>query len=680
MWLRQSTASQEILLGAFLDSTDGNTAETGLTIANTDIKLWKEGATTEANKNSGGATHIASGRYYAVLDATDSNTLGKLEINVHVAGALAVRREFMVVPAMVYDSLILGTDDLDVNVLKISDGATAADNLELQYDTTGLSGDTFPSTQAQVGNLATGSSAISTVAESDTVTTGTEVNTFAVTDVLDGVHHEISDVAGVMELYYQFDVGGNGVASIVEMTGRLNGGNDSIGVYAYNWGGAAWDQIGTMVGSGSTTDGVSNFNLLTRHTGTGANLGKVRVRGYAASGLTTATLYIDQAFVSYAVIAQSVGYANGAIWYDSNASNTNTEVYVDGTADNPVSTEAAVNTLIASTGLTRVEVAIDSTITFATSHTSEYWTGEHWTAALGGQDFSGAHFFGADVTGIGTGTTAIDFEKCRIGTCTLHQFHMVDCGFDGTLTMGEAGNYVISGGHSAIAGSTTPIIDTGAALANVNLTMPHYHNGTEIRNLNATGTDLFSISGMGQIIYAASCSGTVNQRGLWKVTNTGGVTITKDDDSASIDAIEADTNELQTDWTNGGRLDLIIDATLADTADMQPRVSAIEVDTSTTLPALIDDLAIKKNTAFSNFEFLMVLTSDHVTPATGLTVTGQRSIDGGAFAAVSGSIAEVSNGIYQFDALAADTNGDVITWRFSSGTADDTFVTFKTIQ
>jgi hypothetical protein len=116
MWLRQSTASQEILLGPFLDSTDGDTAETGLTIANTDIKLWKEGATTEANKNSGGATHIASGRYYAVLDATDTNTLGKLEVNVHVAGALAVRREYMVLPANVYDSLVLGTDTLDTNV------------------------------------------------------------------------------------------------------------------------------------------------------------------------------------------------------------------------------------------------------------------------------------------------------------------------------------------------------------------------------------------------------------------------------------------------------------------------------------------------------------------------------------------------------------------------------------
>jgi hypothetical protein len=64
--LRQSTASQEIPLGPFVDSTDGNTAETGLTIANTDIKLQKAGATAQVNKNSGGATHIATGDYYAL--------------------------------------------------------------------------------------------------------------------------------------------------------------------------------------------------------------------------------------------------------------------------------------------------------------------------------------------------------------------------------------------------------------------------------------------------------------------------------------------------------------------------------------------------------------------------------------------------------------------------------------
>ena len=71
--LKQSTASQEVPLGYFLDNTDGDTEETGLTIANTDIKIWKNGATTLANKNSGGATHISNGIYYCVLDATDTN-------------------------------------------------------------------------------------------------------------------------------------------------------------------------------------------------------------------------------------------------------------------------------------------------------------------------------------------------------------------------------------------------------------------------------------------------------------------------------------------------------------------------------------------------------------------------------------------------------------------------------
>lgn len=126
MFLRKSTASQEIMLGTFLDSTDGVTPKTALTIANTDIKLFKAGATTEASKNSGGATHIASGRYYAVLDATDTNATGLLEVNVQVAGALPVRRAFTVLPAAVYDALVDGTSPLGVNILQIDSNISAA--------------------------------------------------------------------------------------------------------------------------------------------------------------------------------------------------------------------------------------------------------------------------------------------------------------------------------------------------------------------------------------------------------------------------------------------------------------------------------------------------------------------------------------------------------------------------
>jgi hypothetical protein len=85
--------SQEIVLGPFLDDTDGKTPETGLTIANTDIKLWKNGATALVNKNSGGATHLANGLYLITLDGVDTNVYGPMVIFVHVAGALPVRVE-----------------------------------------------------------------------------------------------------------------------------------------------------------------------------------------------------------------------------------------------------------------------------------------------------------------------------------------------------------------------------------------------------------------------------------------------------------------------------------------------------------------------------------------------------------------------------------------------------------
>jgi hypothetical protein len=126
--LRQSTASQEIYLGVFVDEVDGYTPETGLTPANTDIKLGLAGGTTLTNKASGGATHISGGIYSAVLDATDTGTLGPLMIFVKVAGARFVSLECHVYPAIVFDSLFAtaGTDYLQVDSTQVAGSTTAA--------------------------------------------------------------------------------------------------------------------------------------------------------------------------------------------------------------------------------------------------------------------------------------------------------------------------------------------------------------------------------------------------------------------------------------------------------------------------------------------------------------------------------------------------------------------------
>lgn len=125
IYLKQSTASQEVALGYFVDSTDGNTEKTALTIANTDIRLHKAGATTLANP-SAGATHISNGIYYWVADATDSNTLGPMVVYCHPTGALAVRVECCVLAANVYDSLIGGGDLLDVSTAQWLGSAPSA--------------------------------------------------------------------------------------------------------------------------------------------------------------------------------------------------------------------------------------------------------------------------------------------------------------------------------------------------------------------------------------------------------------------------------------------------------------------------------------------------------------------------------------------------------------------------
>ena len=104
-FLRQSTASQTRTIGPFIDDGDFKSMENGLTIANTDIRLKKNGAAS-VTKNSGGATADGNNGEYAVTwDATDSDTVGELHWSVLVSGALLAWGIFTVLEEAVYDAL-----------------------------------------------------------------------------------------------------------------------------------------------------------------------------------------------------------------------------------------------------------------------------------------------------------------------------------------------------------------------------------------------------------------------------------------------------------------------------------------------------------------------------------------------------------------------------------------------
>ena len=534
---KKNTAVTGFVVG-LVSSTDGSDITTGTPVGYYTL----DGGTQTA---IGDITPVHEGNGLWSFDLLASEMNGDI-VGLSFTHTSAISTHFTI------KTSILTTDDtLLSDVVSISGDTTAADNLELQYDTTGLTGDTFPSTQASVRNIATGSAAISVIAESDIVTTGTEVNTFSVTDELNQTYHEITDIAGVMEVYYQFDVGGNGIAATVDMVGRLIGANDIIGVYAYNWGASTWDQIGSIQGANSTTDGDLSFNLLTRHTGTGVNLGKVRVRGYAASGLTSSTLYIDQAYVSYAVVAQSVGYALGRIWVDTVDGTPGTETYVNGVAETPVNsiTDALILSGSTKANLSDFHISSDSTFAPSVAIQGHNIYGIGYTCTLGGQDFSGSHIFHASpITGKAVtvgGTDHFDCVDSIIGNVEVDDAHFTGCSFNGTITLDQVngGDLKIVDSRSIIAGSSTPIIECGVAAVTHNISISNWQNGLEVRNLNNGGSNLFSISGTGKLVVASTCSGTMNVRGPIQIidNSSGAVTFVYDNIHENTHLILEDT-------------------------------------------------------------------------------------------------------------------------------------------
>ena len=116
--LRQST-TRNVKIGPFLDKTDAVTEETGLAGA-MDVELSKESGAF-ANRNSATAiTHDVTGWYAVELDTTDTDTLGLLELKVHLAGThLPVWRTYEVVTQNYWDSK-MGSDVRQVDVIEAS--------------------------------------------------------------------------------------------------------------------------------------------------------------------------------------------------------------------------------------------------------------------------------------------------------------------------------------------------------------------------------------------------------------------------------------------------------------------------------------------------------------------------------------------------------------------------------
>lgn len=482
-------------------------------------------------------------------DLIDDGTSGLAKIATDVAAVLVDTADMQ--PRVVAIEVDTGTTldgripsalvsgRMSSDVVAVSGDTTAADNLELQYDTTGLTGGKFPANQDQVGAIGTaGGAALSFEAADDNVDgalnsvtfVGVETSgTFVSTEAEDGTNHVIDDDTNVIDILYQFNIGGGRTGTTVIWKGYLAGSSDSVNIQLYDFVGTDWETRAVITGKNQAVNETIDFPILAKHTGTGVNIGIVYVRFITATA-TNPTLETDELIVEAVGIGQTVGYQTGAIWIDTVNGTAGTENFVNGTADNPVKSIADANTLAASLKLNRFIVSPGSSITFAAAQESQTFLGLNWTLALGGQSISDSHISGADVSGTGTASTEVHFDHCEMGDCTLGACHIDASDLEGDLTLSAASNYFILGCHHTSA--TVPLIDFGSGVGNTEVHIHNYHGALQISNMGQTGTDtLHFTSPDGKLTLNSNniAGGTANINGVFDlVNNAPNMTVNKD--------------------------------------------------------------------------------------------------------------------------------------------------------
>lgn len=577
IFLRQSTASQEVILGPFLDDTDGKTAETGLTIANTDIKIWKTGGTTESDKNSGGATHIASGRYYAVLDATDTNTIGPLEVNVHVSGALPVKVRCCVLDEAVYDvmfgttspstyaggdtsgvttllsrigsSLTITSGRVNADVTHIATAAVNTNSAQLGVNVVNFGGSagTFVSGRPAVnasyigGVPVTATTSITFPAASTVATTTGAVG--SVTGAVGSVTGAVGSVTG--------NVGGNVTGSVGSIaTGGIAATSFAAG--AINAAAIANGAIDAATFAADVdaeilsylVDDATRIDVSALNTATGTTIPAILVDtaeiGAAGAGLT--------------VLATAANLATVAGYLD-----TEIAAILEDTGTTIPAQIAALNNLSAA----QVNAEVDTALADINL--------DHLVKSAVDTDFATTVHLNSVIGQLADNGTSATFDR------TTDSLEAIRDRGDAAWITATGFSTLDAAGVRAAVGLASANLDAqldALPTATENATAVRSELATELGRIDvATSTRLASASyttpldaaGTRSAIGLASANLDTQIGTLATAANLATVAGYLD---TEIAAILADTNELQADWANGGRLDLLVDAIKAKTDNL----------------------------------------------------------------------------------------------------------------
>jgi hypothetical protein len=298
--------------------------------------------------------------------------------------------------------------------------------------------------------------------------------------------------------------------------------------------------IDLETGAANTTDDYYNHTVVLITAGTGAGQERI-ITDYTGSTqqatVTPAWVVNPDATSEYELVPGTVhaetqggGYAGGAVWIGPSGS-TGTQLYVDGTVDNPIDDGQMANakTVADALNLRIFRVEPTSSITLGETLNGYSFEGVEYTLNLGSQDVSNTYIAGATIaasTATGSGTI---YDNCifdnavTLSPCVVRNSYLGDT----TLTAGSAGNFFINHCVSRAAGNAvSPNFDFGAALNASNLNIRDWSGGIELENMGAgTGTYNCSIEGNGSVTVNANCSATSNIaiRGNFTVTDNAGL-------------------------------------------------------------------------------------------------------------------------------------------------------------
>jgi len=549
MSLQKNVASQKWTVFAFNIST--NAFKTG-DAAQITAKISKDFGTFTAT-NDVNPTELESGFYEFDLTQAETNANNIRIITVSSTGSINVLGSLTEQRPL--DAVI------EVNAIQISGDATAADNLELQYDGTGYVANTAPATQLALATVDTNVDSIL----ADTGTDGVIINAASVDliwdEVLTGGTHNVTNSSGKRLRQVSATIFNDGTAQ----SGAAN-------------------SIQLAAGSISTNDQFRRAKVLITG-GTGAGQEAIITSTVASTDTCTTTpawITNPDNTSDYSVIpaqahttVQNGGYDNATVFIDTVNGVAGTEIGVHGTSTNPSDNIADAFVIATANNIIRFEIMPGSTITMPANSTERRFAGESYSVALNGADIGGSRFTGAgSVSGTGTdgGGGPPSFFSCGMGSVTLPPSNGFECGFFGTFTLGSAGNFTWGG--SAGVFNLPFVIDYGSGLNASQFFLQNWGGGSvEIQNAGAgTGSYLFDMHGTGALVINANCSATteVELHGHIILTNNASGITLSEDANILLTAINAEVDTGISDAAlataaNLATVDTVVDSILSDT-------------------------------------------------------------------------------------------------------------------